>query len=418
MKKRNLISITLALLLALQWITPAMASEGDIPPGPGEAVEAPEVLPEEPPEDPAPEEPEDTQPPEDVSDPDDTPEIPQPPEDTPPDEPQPPEDVTGPDDIQEPEPEDELPEDPEPDPVPLEDLINVLVPSSGELVINPYGLEVDIDGGVATDQIVHSCQTLINLSDFPVIVDVSVTGTIPAESGAGFVSAPPAQDAPGKDVFLYAEFQPDPSVWVGEYWGLPYQVLADASGENVLTLDAGGEGYFRMFGAMSVYPEEPWSDTDTFGAVLSFTFTPVYPDPEPVEEPEAPEEEVPEDSENPDISEEAPPEDSEPSDVPEEVPPEETLPPDTPEEIPPEETLPPDVPEELPPEEILPPDAPEETVPSEEPPTPDVPEETVPPEEAPTPDVPEEAPEISVPMVSVGRAGSPHPTNAALFSRY
>ena len=41
----------------------------------------------------------------------------------------------------EPEPEDELPEDPEPDPVPLEDLINVLVPSSGELVINPYGLE-------------------------------------------------------------------------------------------------------------------------------------------------------------------------------------------------------------------------------------------------------------------------------------
>ena len=56
--------------------------------------------------------------------------------------------------------------------------------------------------------------------------------------------------------------QPDPSVWVGEYWGLPYQVLADASGENVLTLDAGGEGYFRMFGAMSVYPEDPWSDTD------------------------------------------------------------------------------------------------------------------------------------------------------------
>ncbi len=401
MKKRKLISIILALLLALQWITPALASEEDIPPEFGEAVEAPEVLPEEPPEAPAPEEPEDTQPPEDV----------------PPDESQPPEDVTGPDDIQEPEPEDEPLEDPEPDPVPLEDLINVLVPSSGELVINPYGLEVDMDGGVTTDQIVHSCQTLINLSDFPVIVDVSVTGTIPAESGAGFVSAPPAQDAPGKDVFLYAEFQQDPSVWVGGYWGLPYQVLADASGENVLTLEAGGEGYFRMFGAMSVYPEEPWSDTDTFGAVLSFTFTPVYPDPEPVEEPGAPEEEIPEapenpdiseeelpeDSENPDISEEELPEDSENPDVPEEVPPEETLPPDPPEEIPPEEALPPDVPEVVPPEESLPPDTPEETVPPEETPTPDVPEETILPEEAPTPDVPEEAPETPVPPVSVGR---------------
>ena len=379
MKKRKLISIILALLLALQWITPALASEEDIPPEFGEAVEAPEVLPEEPPEAPAPEEPEDTQPPEDVSDPDDIPDIPQPPEDTPPDESQPPEDVTGPEDIQEPEPEDEPLEDPEPDPVPLEDLINVLVPSSGELIINPYGLEVDMDGGVTTDQIVHSCQTLINLSDFPVVVDVSVTGTIPAESGAGFVSAPPAQDAPGKDVFLYAEFQQDPSAWVGEYWGLPYQVLADASGENVLTLDAGGEGYFRMFGAMSVYPEEPWSDTDTFGAVLSFTFTPVYPDPEPVEEPEAPEEEVPEEPENPDIPEEEPPEDSETPDVSEEVPPEEPLPPDPPEEVPPEEITPPDVTEEDP------------APPEEEPDTPeDVPEDT--PE-----DIPEATPEVLPP---------------------
>ena len=368
MKKRNLISIILALLLALQWITTAMASEGDIPPEPGEAVEAPE--------DPTPEEPEDTQPPEDV----------------PPDEPQPPEDVTSPEeDIQKPEPEDEPPEDPVPDAVPLEDLIDVLVPSSGQIVLNPYGLEVDMDGGVSTDQIVHSCQTLINLSDFPVIVDVSVTGTIPAESGAEFVSAPPAPDAPGKDVFLYAEFQPDPSVWVGEYWGLPYQVLADASGENVLTLEAGGEGYFRMFGAMSVYPEEPWSDTDTFGAVLTFTFAPLYPDPEPVEEPEAPEEEIPEAPETPDISEEEPPEDSETPEVPEEDPPEETPPPDAPEEDPPEEVTPPDITEEdpaPPEEEPEAPDTPEPDTPEE--PGPETPDETEPPE---GPEAPADPPE-------------------------
>ena len=369
MKKRNLISIILALLLALQWITPAMASEEDIPPEPGEAVEAPE--------DPTPEEPEDTQPPEDV----------------PPDEPQPPEDITGPEEDIQPEPEDELLEDPEPDAVPLEDLIDVLVPSSGELVINPYGLEVDMDGGVSTDQIVHSCQTLINLSDFPVIVDVSVTGTIPAESGAEFVSAPPAQDAPGKDVFLYAEFQPDPSAWVSEYLGLPCQILADASGENVMILEAGGEGYFRIFGAMSVYPEEPWSDTDTFGAVLSFTFTPVYPDLEPVEEPETPEEEVPEDPETPDISEEEPPEDSETPDVPEEIPPEEPLPPDAPEEDPPEEVTPPDVTEEdsaPPEEEPETPDTPEPDTPEE--PGPETPDEEEPPEGPEAPADPSEPP--------------------------
>ena len=349
----------------------------------GNAGKASETLKEELGEDV--EAPEDIQPPEDVPGLDDIQDTPQPPEDTPLDESQPPEDVTGPDDIQEPEPEDEPLEDPEPDPVPLEDLIDVLVPSSGELVINPYGLEVDMDGGVSTDQIVHSCQTLINLSDFPVIVDVSVTGTIPAESGAGFVSAPPAQDAPGQDVFLYAEFQPDPSGWVGEYWGLPYQVLADASGENVLTLEAGGEGYFRMFGAMSVYPEDPWSDTDTFGAVLSFTFTPVYPDPEPVEEPEAPEEEIPEAPETPDISEEEPPEDSETPEVPEEVPPEEPLPPDAPEEDPPGEITPPDVAEEDP------------VPPEEEPEAPDTPE----------PDTPEEPPEESSGSLETPEAEEP-----------
>ncbi len=362
MRAKKLLTTLLALLLAFTLTVPAFAAGTELPDIPTQEEPAEQSAPPEQEQFPseAPPAPEDAQPPEDVPE--------------------------SPDDIQEPTSEDE----PLVDPVPPEDVINVLVPSSGELVINPYGLQVDMADGVTTDQIVHSCQTLINLSDFPVIVDVSVTGTIPAESAAGFVSVPPAQDAPGKDVFLYAEFQPDPSVWVGEYWGLPYQVLADASGESVLTLEAGGEGYFRMFGAMSVYPEEPWSDTDTFGAVLSFTFTPVYPDLEPVEEPEAPEEEIPEEPENPDISEEEPPEDSETPEVPEEVPPEETLPPDPPEEIPPEEALPPDVPEVVPPEESLPPDTPEETVPPEETPTPDVPEETIPPEEAPTPDVPEE----------------------------
>ena len=129
-----------------------------------------------------------------------------------------------------------------------------------------------------------------------------------------------------------------------------------------------------------------WSDTDTFGAVLTFTFAPLYPDPEPVEEPEAPEEEGPEDPENPEkilcffISAVyrlfvwgygrfgrvcrgfRSSEDSETPDVPEEVPPEETLPPDAPEEDPPEEVTPPDVTEE------------DTAAPEEEPETPDTPE--------------------------------------------
>lgn len=376
MKSKKLISTILALLLALQCITPAFASEGDIPPEAGETAEETlppedpeEVLPETPPEDPVPQEPEETQPPEDVQEPGEAqgPEDAQPPdavqdqpEDGPDSEdiPDAAEDPLGPDAAEDPV---------DPDAVPLEDLIDVLVPSSGQMILNPYRLPVDLEGGETTDQIVHSCQTLINQSGFPVTVNVSVTGTIPAESEAAFVSEPPSPDAPDKEVFLYAEFQPDPDWWEGSYYDLSNQLLVSEEGterEDVLTLDAQGEGYFRLFGEMSEAPEEPWSKTDTFGAVLTFTFTPVYAEPAQAGEPEVPEE----------LPEEEPPEESEDPDAPEEVLPEEPVTPEVPEEVPPEESEETVPPEEAPPEGSEDPEAPEEALPegSE---SPDVPAE-------------------------------------------
>ena len=241
-------------------------------------------------------------------------------------------------------------------------LINVIVPSTGHMVINPYRLAVRPDGVETTAQLVHAPQVLTNLSDFPVAVNVTATASLPRESEAVFVHAPPAPDAKAKEVFLYAEFQERPDWWEGAYLDLPNQLPVSprgASAGNVLTLDAQGEGWFRLFGALAPSPASAWSDTDTFGAVLTFTFAPLYPDPEPVEEPEAPEEEVPEDPETSDIPEEAPPEDSETPDVPEEVPPEED-----------------------PPEEITPPDATEE---DPAPPDGAPPEDPAPPPEAPVP---------------------------------
>ena len=259
-------------------------------------------------------------------------------------------------------------------------LINVIVPSTGHMVINPYRLAVRPDGVETTAQLVHAPQALTNLSDFPVTVNVTATASLPRESEAVFVHAPPAPDAKDKEVFLYAEFQERPDWWEGAYRDLPNQLPVSprgASAGNVLTLDAQGEGWFRLFGALAPSPASAWSDTDTFGAVLTFTFAPLYPDPEPVEEPEAPEEEVPEDPETPDIPEEAPPEDSETPDVPEEVPPEAPLPPDAPEEDPPEEITPPDATEEDP--------APPDGAPPEDPGSPDGSEPPAPPPGDPVP---------------------------------
>ena len=256
-------------------------------------------------------------------------------------------------------------------------VINVLLPGGGRVVANPDGLAVPTEYGVSREPVVHTPQALTNLNDFPVTVNAAAAGTITPGSEAVFVSAPPAPDAPGKDVFLYVEFSSQYDWWTGSYRGLPNQLPVsewETAGENVLTLDAGGVGYFRLFGEVSEAPESPWSDTDTFDAVLTFTFAPLYPDPEPVEEPETPEEEIPEAPETPDIPEEAPPEGSETPDVPEEVPPEEDpAPPEEEPEAP--DTPEPDTPEEPGPEtpdEEEPPEGPEAPAdPSEPPASPD-----------------------------------------------
>lgn len=261
-------------------------------------------------------------------------------------------------------------------------VINVLLPGGGRVVANPYGLAVPTEYGVSRESVVHTPQALTNLNNFPVTVNAAVAGTIAPGSEAVFVSAPPAPDAPGKDVFLYVEFSSQYDWWAGSYCGLPNQLPVSewgTAGENVLTLDAGGVGYFRLFGEVSEAPESPWSDTDTFDAVLTFTFTPVYTEPVQAEEPENPE-----DAETP--PEEEVPEESEPSDEPVEEIPEV---PEVPEA--PGETEPSDPPEEDLPEEPGPSGPPEEEVPETPvtPEEPDSPEEPVIPDQQESPEVPE-----------------------------
>ena len=118
-------------------------------------------------------------------------------------------------------------------------LINVIVPSTGHMVINPYRLAVRPDGVETTAQLVHAPQVLTNLSDFPVTVNVTATASLPRESEAVFVHAPPAPDAKAKEVFLYAEFQVRPDWWEGAYLDLPNQLPVSprgASAGNVLAL--------------------------------------------------------------------------------------------------------------------------------------------------------------------------------------
>ena len=349
MKKKAVFSVALAVLLSVGAVQPAFAAEPPFPPEP-EGIEETvpsenEIIPGEtvPPEDeiipaePVPPEdeiiPDETVPPEDEIIPDET----VPPEDEIiPDETVPPEDELFPDEPV--PPDDELLPDM---PVIEDELINVVVPAVGEVMLNPYGLAVETARGTNREQVQHQPQPLTNNSNFPVIVTATATGALAGD--AWFVTAPPEREAEEKELFLYVEYQSQPDVWQGAYTGAPNQLLVTEYGSSgeVLTLEAGAEGYYRLFGAMSPTPQTMWSSDNALTVTLAYTFT---------RDPSSQPEELP--------AEELPPEELPPEEMPPvEMPPEE-LPPV---ELPPEEVPPVEVPPvEMPPVEMPPEEAPPE----------------------------------------------------------
>lgn len=235
-------------------------------------------------------------------------------------------------------------------------VIDVTVPQTGRIIINPYGLPTEIDGGTTTEQIASETLTVFNNSEVPVIISASVSGHISELSSMTFASALPQEDTEEKEVFLYAEFQNEDGLWSGSYDGSANQILiceGTSEAKEVLTLAPGpSEGVFRMFDATSVYPADPWNTEDRVSVVFTFTFSAVTEpaqEPVPEERSDAGEDSVPEESSAPEepsapgetfMPEESPAPEESP--VPEETPAPEESP--APAETPgPEESPPPEV---------------------------------------------------------------------------
>ncbi|MBD5170183.1 MAG: hypothetical protein HDT20_08745 [Oscillibacter sp.] len=334
MKKKNLLALLFALIFIFTSVFPAFAEEGDVSPAPEQEEETlqlpeddPDVSdpdhapdPDEEPPDPIPEDPdegEDVPPtPEKSQDPD-TEETPDTDDDEDPDAPQDPADGETPDEDEEPpedpvdeeNPDEEVPDEEDPgeesDPDAEEEspVIDVFVPASGQVIINPYHMKVSASTGETRDQVVHEPQALISDSDFPLLVTAQAVGFIQPGSASRFVAAPPADDAMDKEIFMYVEFQNDPTFWTGAYGDWPNQILVTDWGMekvNVMALDAFGVGYFRLFGAMTNYPDTMWAAEDAPDVIIAFSFaeipgvaeTDTFP--EPFALPEVPPENIPE----------------------------------------------------------------------------------------------------------------------------
>lgn len=369
MKRNKILKITLILAMILSLAFPAFAAgEGEPAPEPAETVQPPEEGVNDPAQDGSEEPDADEETPAVPADPVEDEEIPPavdggdetPGEGEDPAQPSengeaPVEEEENPDgetpveeDGEAPEEEPAADEEGEADPQAEPRVIDVVVPPSGQVVINPYNMEVATTYGESTEQIIHEPQVMISGSDFPVLVAARVVGFLSPESAARFVSAPPVNGAVDKEIFMYMEFQNDPMLWSGSFGDWPNQILVTDLGlekESVMMLDAFGAGYFRLFGAMTGFPDVMWDEVDAPDVTVAFTFAPLETEPA------------------------ASPEDA----LPEEAPPEEDLPSaDLPEEdFPNEDNLPEDVPlegdfpaiEEIPSEGDLPA---EEVIPEEE----------------------------------------------------
>lgn len=154
------------------------------------------------------------------------------------------------------------------------DIIRVSVPDFGKIILNPYGLEVEVDGETSCETILSSSYPITNLSEFPVAVHVQAVGKVSEESGATFSANPLLPGTQDKCVFMYAEFQNHEDAWAGQYTGAANQVVITKQPifrENILVLGAPGEGYFRVFGDMA--GASLWNKSDTVGASMLFTFS-------------------------------------------------------------------------------------------------------------------------------------------------
>lgn len=157
-------------------------------------------------------------------------------------------------------------------PAPEQDIIQVAVPNYGQVILNPYGLDVEIDGETTRSPVISRSCPITNLSSIPVTASVRAVGTSPAGSEATFAVTP--DNLGPKQVFLYAEFRTESGSWASGYQDAGNQLVITeepAERADVLSLAPQETGFFRLFG--DIQKASQWSSTDSVNVNLVFAFS-------------------------------------------------------------------------------------------------------------------------------------------------
>lgn len=177
--------------------------------------------------------------------------------------------------------------------------INVVLPTTASLVMNPYSMDVKLnpkDTNTVNDQIISPLMTVKNLSNIDVKTNIKVTGTV-GRGEAEFAAASAASETAKKSAYIYVAFEIGDATMTAvtdtngaggstvvlsttEQEVTDFADAAAAASGNTLKASADAKNPasngvlgFQFFGDTANVTT--WTDKDTLAATIAFKFTPV-----------------------------------------------------------------------------------------------------------------------------------------------
>lgn len=200
-------------------------------------------------------------------------------------------------------------------------VISVDVPAKGAVVINPFGLDVEVSENAAdttnTNKVTISGQKIVtapmalkNKTKMNLGVNVTMTGAVKDGSTMRLAIEAPAADDSSKSAFVYlqaasattltgdestitaAKIAEEFAKWEPAAYSADNDLILDvraASKDNIVTLKAakmdntgafdeykaGSIAFVRLAGDCVASPRTAWANTDGFTANIAYTFAPV-----------------------------------------------------------------------------------------------------------------------------------------------
>lgn len=172
--------------------------------------------------------------------------------------------------------------------------IKITVPATGTVTVNPYKMEVTVDGDKVTDQIISATQYIVNGSNVAIKVSAEVTGTAAGNLAFATATTQGTKAVTTNSVFMYFEMDvadkgdgtADPT-WATAYDSKSTkQILVStkaakktdmvtlAAGTGTAAGAAGGYAAFHLVGDAASAPTTAWVAADKANVAIAFTFTP------------------------------------------------------------------------------------------------------------------------------------------------